>query len=294
MIRTFLALSALIAAAPAVMAQTAPASVAATPMVQLPHVSITAIGEGPPVMLIPGLATPRAVWDGIAPALAKTHRVYLVQVNGFGGDDPRANLSDGVLDGIVGDLNDFIVRQKLERPAVIGHSLGGLAGMLLAARHPTAVGRLMVIDALPFIGVIIAPGRTAAEIGPQAAAMRDAITATHGNPRPPVTTDPGGIWSNHPAGRIRVANWSNAADQRVVARAMYDDLTTDATADLANIRARPFTVLYATGAGPIATAIWGKAYAGSPATLEPVADSYHFIMLDQPAAFAAAVDRFLK
>ncbi len=294
MIRTFLAVSALIAAAPAAMAQTAPTPVVAAPMVQLPHVSVTAIGAGPPVILIPGLATPRAVWDGIAPALAKTHRVYLVQVNGFGGDDPRANLSDAVLDGIVGDLNDFIVRQKLQRPAVIGHSLGGLAGMLLAARDPDAVGRLMVVDALPFIGAIIAPGRTAAEIGPQAATMRDAIAATHGNYRPPVTTDPGGIWSNHPAGRIRVANWSNAADQRVVARAMYDDLTTDATADLASIRARPFTVLYATGAGPIATTIWGKAYAGSPATLEPVADSYHFIMLDQPAAFAAAVDRFLK
>ncbi len=295
MIRTFLAVAALIAAAaPAAMAQTAPTPVVAAPMVQLPHVSVTAIGAGPPVLLIPGLATPRAVWDGVAPVLAKTHRVYLVQVNGFGGDDPRANLSDGVLDGIVGDLNDFIVTQKLERSAVIGHSLGGLAGMLLAARHPDAVGRLMVVDALPFIGAIIAPGRTAAEIGPQAATMRDAIAAKHGNSRPPVTTDPGGIWSNHPAGRIRVANWSNAADQRVVARAMYDDLTTDATPDLARIRARPFTVLYATGAGPIATAIWGKAYAGSPATLEPVADSYHFIMLDQPAAFAAAVDRFLK
>ncbi|MEP9403227.1 alpha/beta hydrolase [Sphingomonas sp. VNH70] len=291
MIRLALVLATL--ATPA-LAQTPPPAQATTPAVQLPHVSITSMGKGPPVILIPGLSTPRAVWDGIAPVLARDHRVLLVQVNGFGGDDPRANLTDGVLGGMVADLAGYIAREKLARPAVIGHSLGGLAGMLLAARHPDGVGRLMVVDALPFIGTIMAPGMTAAEVAPRAAAMRDAVAATHGTARPSVTADPGGIWSNTAAGRIRVANWSNAADQRVVARALYDDMTTDATPEAKAIRAKPFTVLYATGAGPMATAIWTRAYAGTPAVLEPVADSYHFIMLDQPAAFAAAVERFLR
>ncbi len=289
-----LALAAAMLAVPPAFARTDAAPVAPAPVTQLPHISIVAIGAGPPVLLIPGLATPRAVWDGIAPTLAKTHRVYLVQVNGFGGDDPRANLTGSVLDGMVADLAGFVEREKLGRPAVIGHSLGGLAGMLLAARHPDSVGRLMVVDALPFIGTILAPGATATSIAPRAEAMRQAIAATHGQARPLVTTDPGGIWSNTPAGRIRVANWSNAADPRVVAQAMADDMTTDTTADLGRITAKPFTVLYATGAGPMATAIWSRAYANSPATLEPVADSYHFIMLDQPAAFAAAMERFLK
>ncbi len=291
MIRIALALAAA-ALATSAFAQTPAATPA--PLVQLPHVSIESVGKGPPVILIPGLSTPRAVWDGIAPTLAKDHRVLLVQVNGFGGDDPRANLTDGVLDGIVADLAGLIAREKLAQPAVIGHSLGGLAGMLLAARHPDAVGRLMVVDALPFIGTIMAPGMSATDVQPRAAAMRDAVAATQGKARPTVTADPGGIWSNTAAGRIRVANWSNAADQRVVARALYDDLTTDATPEARAIRARPFTVLYATGAGPMATTIWTRAYAGTPATLEPVADSYHFIMLDQPAAFAAAVERFLR
>lgn len=289
-----LALAAAMLAVPPAFARSDAAPVAPAPVTQMPHISIVAIGAGPPVLLIPGLATPRAVWDGIAPTLAKTHRVYLVQVNGFGGDDPRANLTGSVLDGVVADLAGFVAREKLGKPAVIGHSLGGLAGMLLAARHPDSVGRLMVVDALPFIGTILAPGATATSIAPRAEAMRQAIAATHGQARPVVTTDPGGIWSNTPAGRIRVANWSNAADPRVVAQAMADDMTTDTTADLGRITAKPFTVLYATGAGPMATAIWSRAYAGSPATLEPVADSYHFIMLDQPAAFAAAVERFLR
>lgn len=290
MFRFLVAALALSFAAPA-LARPAPPAPAT---VQLPHVSIEAIGQGTPVILIPGLASPRGVWDDITPTLAKAHRVYRVQVNGFGGDDPRANLQGGVLDGVVADLAQFIAARKLPKPAVIGHSLGGLAAMRLAAEHPQAVGRVMVVDALPFIGPVIAPGSTAATIRPQAERMRAMIAATYGPSRPPVTADPGGIWSNIPVGRIRVANWANAADQRVVAQAMYDAMTTDATAELGRITARPFTVLYATGAGPMATTIWERAYAGSPATLEPVADSYHFIMLDQPQAFAAAVDRFLK
>jgi pimeloyl-ACP methyl ester carboxylesterase len=71
-------------------AQSPPAA-AASAEIRLSHISIQSIGSGDPAVLIPGLASPRAVWDGIAPELARTHRVILVQVNGFGGDDRGAN-----------------------------------------------------------------------------------------------------------------------------------------------------------------------------------------------------------
>jgi pimeloyl-ACP methyl ester carboxylesterase len=59
---------------------------------RLDHISIVTEGSGSPVVLIPGLSTPRAVWDGIAPELARSHEVILVQVNGFAGDSPGENL----------------------------------------------------------------------------------------------------------------------------------------------------------------------------------------------------------
>ena len=69
------------------------AQASASAETRLAHISVVSIGSGDPVVLIPGLASPRAVWDGIAPELARGHRVLLVQVNGFGGDDPGANRS---------------------------------------------------------------------------------------------------------------------------------------------------------------------------------------------------------
>ena len=47
--------------------------------------------------------------------------------------------------------------------------------------------------------------------------------------------------------------------------------------------------------GTRAAAIYGEAYAKLPsAKLVPIRNSYHFIVQDQPAAFEAALDAFLK
>lgn len=295
MIRLACTLVALSLVATPVSAQTATPAATLPAATETAHLTIVeAAGKGPPVFLVPGLASPRQVWDGALPELAKTHKVYLVEVRGFAGGDPGSNAAPGVLDGIVTDLADYIAKNRIEKPAVIGHSMGGLVGMMLAAKHPDRVGKLMVVDALPFFGALFDPKATAASVEPQARAMQAQI-AQGPDPKAStaVTSDPGGIWSNTPAGRIQVANWSRMADPKVVAQTMYEDMVTDLRPDLASITAKPFTVLYATGAGPMATAIWEREYKGSPAKLVAVPDSYHFIMLDQPGRFQAEVKRFL-
>ncbi|BCA60463.1 alpha/beta fold hydrolase [Sphingomonas sp. HMP6] len=260
---------------------------------RMPHISVTTMGEtGSPVILIPGLASPRAVWDGIAPDLAKMHRVYLVQVNGFGGDAVGENAKPGVLEGVAADLDGYIRKHNIKDPAIIGHSIGGLLAMMMGARYPGSTGRVIVVDALPFFSLLFDPGMTveaARSFAEQARARTLATplqTAT-------VTTDPGGIWSITPEGRIKVANWGNKAAPAATAQALYEAMTTDVRPELAKITAKPFTVLYATGAGPRAKTIWESGYAGSPAKLVPIANSWHFIMLDQPKAFHAAVHDFL-
>ncbi|RMB36994.1 pimeloyl-ACP methyl ester carboxylesterase [Sphingomonas sp. PP-F2F-G114-C0414] len=270
---------------------------------QMPHISVQTTGKGTPVILVPGLSSPRAVWAGFVPTLAKSHRVYVVQVNGFGGDDPRANLSPGILDGIVADLHTLIATSitgsKLGKPAIVGHSMGGLVALMLAKAHPEDVGKLMIVDSLPYIGEIFAPGATVAALEPQAKAMRAGMAAAYGKPANPAANAAlAERMALKPASRTAVAGWAAKADARVAAQAMYEDLTTDLRPAMASIAA-PITLVYPWNAvgptKPVADALYRKAYAPAPrVTFVDIGDAAHFVMLDQPAAFQAALDAFLR
>lgn len=275
------------------------APVAATaPEVRMDHISVVATGKGRPVILIPGLSSPRAVWDGVVPGLAKDHRVYIVQVNGFGGDAPGANLTQGVLDGIVADLHAYIGKEKIVGAAIVGHSMGGLVAMMLARAHPADAGRLMIVDSLPFIGTLYSPAATATLIEPQARAMRDAQVASYGKPaNDAAATAIADRLAAKPASRVKVAAWAKAADPRVSGQAMYEDLTTDLRPAMKHI-ATPITMVYPWGAGgptkPLADAMYKGAYADAPhVTFVDIGDAAHFVMLDQPAAFQAALTAFV-
>src|SRR5689334_4442385 len=164
-------------------AQCAPQTSA--PEQRLPHISVIQKGSGPGVVFIPGLSSPRASWDSVTAGLAKEHTLYLVQVNGFAGDAPGANLNPGILDGIVADLSAYLNSQKAGRVHLVGHSMGGLASLMFARAHPSQVDRLMIVDALPYFPVLLARGGAVPspeQVDPIARMMRDTVVARYGKP----------------------------------------------------------------------------------------------------------------
>jgi pimeloyl-ACP methyl ester carboxylesterase len=276
-----------------------PTTQAAPAEVRLPHISIQAIGKGPPVVRIPGLSTPRAVWEGIAPDLARNHRVILVQVNGFAGDNPGDNLKPGILDGIVADLNAYLAAHHSGRVAVIGHSMGGLAALMFAKAHADRVGRVMVVDALPFFAVLMDPAATAEAVKPTAEMMRARIAAAYGKPADPAAAEANvkGL-ALKPESVARMTQWAATADPRVTAQAMYEDLTTDFRPHLASVTT-PTTVIVPwseTGFGEERTlGFYRRQFAALPkASFVGIGEAGHFVMLDQPGKFAAAVEAFVE
>ncbi|MBO9544301.1 alpha/beta hydrolase [Caulobacter sp.] len=263
------------------------------------RMTVTVTGKGPDVVLIPGLASSGAVWDATVKQLATSHRVHVVQVAGFAGAPVAGNAEGEVVDPLVEAVDGYIKANHLKSPAVIGHSMGGFTGLLLARRHPEDIGRLMIVDSLPFFAVLFSPAATVESVKPQAAAMRDGVTAMSPEAfaSQQAMTTPRFVKS--PDGQKLVLAWSVASSQSVVGRAMYDLLTTDARGELAAIKT-PVTLLYpyAPAMGAPTAAIdktYADAYAALPGVaLKRIDDSRHFIMLDQPQAFAAAVETFLK
>ena len=278
-------------AEPAVAVQTAPFT--------SDRLSIEVIGSGPDVILIPGLASSREVWRPLATRLAATHRVHLVQLAGFAGE-PWTHGDGPFVAPEVEELARYISEAGLERPAVIGHSMGGLSGLLLAQAHPDRVGRLMIVDALPFYSALYGPTATVESARPFAEQARTGMLA---NTVPETRRRQGeatavGMARNtaiHPA----IVDWALTSDVHALASAMADVMTTDARPGLAAMTT-PVTALYATDAdgGPppaMAKALWEREYAGLPGVKVIAVDgSRHFIMADQPERFGELVDEFLR
>ena len=263
------------------------------------HISVEAVGAGSPVILVPGLSSPRAVWDGVTPTLARTHRVYLIQINGFAGEAPGANLGPGMLDGVVADIDALIVRQRMSKPALVGHSLGGLVGLMIARAHPDHIGRLMIVDALPFVGALFGPTATVEMVRPQAAAMRDMMARTQEDAaaRSANAEKVASQMTLTRAAHDKVVTWATAADPRVASEAMYEDLTTDMRPAMATFTT-PITLVYPWNAAlPKATAeaLYKREYADAPSVaFVDVPDAAHFAMLDQPVVFQGALTTFLE
>lgn len=263
------------------------------------RLSVEVIGSGPDVILIPGLASSREVWRPLATRLAATHRVHLVQLAGFAGE-PWSHGDGPFVDPEVAELARYIQVAGLDRPAVIGHSMGGLSGLLLAQAHPDRVGRLMIVDALPFFSALYGPTATVETARPfaeQARAGMIANTDPAARRRQGEATAVG--MARNPAMREQIIDWTLTSDVHAVASAMADVMTTDARPGLAAMTT-PVTALYAAdedgGAPPaLAQTTWEREYATLPGvTLIRVDDSRHFIMADQPARFDALVDEFLR
>lgn len=259
----------------------------------------------PDLVLIPGLSSSPDVWDETVAQLSGRYRIHRIHVNGFAGADAGANGQDGqtprpVIAPVAEEIARYIREQNLDKPAVIGHSMGGTMGMIVAARHPDLVGKLMVVDMVPFVGAMFGPpGSTVETVTPvadqvwsgQAKISHEAYIAAA---TPTIT----GMVNNE-ARREEALQHMRDSDQQVSAAAFRELIVTDLRSELAAITA-PVSVLYvkfndARMTNEITDMIYSMSFASRPGTtLKRIDDSAHFIMFDQPQRFAAEVDAFLS
>lgn len=259
--------------------------------------SVTVSGQGPDIILIPGLASSGAVWDDTVARLKDHYRLHVLNLAGFAGEPAGANAEGDILAPSVEAIDAYIKASHLQKPVVVGHSLGGLMALMLAKAHPEDTSKLVIVDALPYVGVTFSPAATVDMVRPQAAALRDGMIATPADAFRAQQAAGTARLVTAPADQAKLLDWSITSDRRVLAQSFYEDLTIDLRPDLAAINT-PTVLIYPVAAGEDATiteATYKSNYAGKPnMTFHRIDDSRHFIMLDQPAAFQSALEAALK
>ncbi|MDZ7749319.1 MAG: alpha/beta fold hydrolase [Halofilum sp. (in: g-proteobacteria)] len=103
-------------------------------------------GDGPPLVLLHGLFGSNENLGGVARALADRFSVYGLDLRNHG-RSPHGRRMD--YPTLAADVRETLDAHALDRPAVLGHSLGGKTAMELALSTPERVSRLVVVDIAP-------------------------------------------------------------------------------------------------------------------------------------------------
>src|SRR5512136_1509768 len=101
-------------------------------------------GKGKQILCVHGITANSRFWDCLASALSPYHRVIAMDLRGRGlSDKPPKGYS---IHRHCKDILALMKDQNLERPVLMGHSLGAFISLVFAARYPQKIDRLILVD----------------------------------------------------------------------------------------------------------------------------------------------------
>ena len=276
-------------------AAAAAAAGAAVPSTAAPF-QVKRSGAGRPVILIPGLLSHGEVWDATVARFRDGHELHVLTLAGFAGAPPTG--ADPFLRTTRDAIVAYIREQRLDRPVIVGHSLGGFLALWLAATSPELVGPVVAVDGVPFMPALVDTTMTEARAQGQADGVRTIFAgmtaqALGAQTRMAMTTQ-----ARDTAWHAVGARWGLASDPATAGRAVAELLTTDIRDDLARATSPILLVMAAEGVAPAMRDAMRDRYAGqlaaAPQARVIVAErARHFVMLDDPAFLHAAIADFL-
>ncbi|MCG0284236.1 alpha/beta hydrolase [Streptomyces sp. PSAA01] len=99
--------------------------------------------DAPPLVLLHALGEDATDWDVVAPVLARSRRVYALDLRGHGRSDWPGDYS---LELMRADVLAVLDELALGQVELVGHSMGGIVAYLIASDQPRRVARLVLED----------------------------------------------------------------------------------------------------------------------------------------------------
>lgn len=265
-----------------------------------PAFAVEVTGEGPPMILIPGLASSGEVWDATVEHYRGRHRLHVLTLAGFAGQPPiEPPLLAAARDQLVAYVEAMGPAVGHERPVLVGHSLGAFVAFGVAAAVPNRVAAVVAVDGVPFLPALYDPQATAAGAAAQAEPIRQLYASLTPEQLALQSRMALAAMITDPADVETALAWSAASSPAAVGEAMAELLTTDLRESLAAIEA-PVLLIAAAGTAEDEAAREGlrESYQAQlrharHGRVVLATGARHFVMLDDPAFLHAAIDELL-
>jgi pimeloyl-ACP methyl ester carboxylesterase len=256
---------------------------------QPPKLHIETKGKGvKQVLLLPGFSCSGKVWDSTVSVLSKEYTCHVVTFPGFAGEPAQAAPS---LHNWVAGLAQYLEQKNLKNVAVLGHSIGGIMALQLAAAEPKRISQVVVVDALPCLAALQNPAFKASPsvdhslLAKQFAGISDSAWRSRQEATSPMFT-------SNPEKQKLLVNWSVASDRSTMGTVYSQFANTDYRDSLSQITC-PVLVLLEPSFKGYEVAIQAQ-YSKLPRkTLAFANIGMHFIMWDDPQWYFGQLNAFL-
>lgn len=257
--------------------------------------------HGRPMILIPGLGSGAWVWQDTIEHFKKDHVIYAVTLAGFDRTPPPA--SGNYFDQADVSLLELIESRHIEKPVLVGHSLGGTLAILFAEQHSGLLGGVVAVEGLP-----VFPG-TQDMTAAQRQKIFSGMLARSANVTPAQFAEQQQqymlqIGVIDPVLAKKLAVLQTRSNSQAVAQYAAEDVDADFRDGLDKISVplleiSPYDPAYFRSGQIKMTeaqkaALYEMLLKGAPhAKVISISPSRHFVMYDQPVKFHAALAEFL-
>ncbi|MGE0550792.1 MAG: alpha/beta fold hydrolase [Kofleriaceae bacterium] len=238
---------------------------------------VKVVGRGPPMILIPGIACPGEVWDEMVEHYEADYESHVLTLSGFAGRKP---IDEPISAAVRRDLARYIRANKLEKPIIVGHSMGGFIAYWMAAYHPSLIGPVIIVDASPALSGDIDAARYLRDRWKQ---LSDAQLAARIRGKFMGMT-------KFPNKMAPIIELIGRSDRRTIGNAVFEMMTTNLLEQVKQIQS---PVLIVAADGGYQYRIKAQAANIPDHRVVVVPRTRHFVMWDDPKKFYQVVDEFL-
>ena len=247
------------------------------------------IGNGQPILFLPGFTTPGSIWKETVEHLQINSEAHLISYAGFNRIEP---IKMPWYATIKSELLNYIQQKDLQEFIIIGHSMGGTLATDIASEIPSKVAKIILVDALPCMREVMMPGVPASNLAYESPFNKRMIDMTEDQFKMMATSMAGGMTDNSTKKEI-VANWILEADRKTYVYGYTDLLKLDTRSGLKKIQSKAL-ILVAPAYGNASKTTMENQYANlEHKTVKLAPKGKHFIMFDNEEWFYKEVNAFI-